>query len=99
MALSREQRQYLNWVESTDTWQSINKADLKSKVTALLDRFPMPEAAMAQFILEFSTRVRQAVTESEKEDASLHQEVVMLIAELDVTAAAITRKIRGKVPL
>jgi hypothetical protein len=99
MALSREHRAYLNWVETTPSWQEMPVADLKARIADLLDRYSAAESVIARMMLEFSLRVREAMAHGDDPDSNLRDEVAIMLAELDITAAALTRKERGKPPL
>src|SRR5258708_21830252 len=98
--LTTEQRAYLSLVETSPVWDSANKADLKARMIHLQSAYYMSDSTMATFLLDLCRRIQEAIRLAATEDSnSLDEEIRLVIAEMTLTAAALTSKQRGKKPL
>jgi len=74
MPLTRVQRDYLDWVETTKVWENASRADIKANLARLQGRYQMPDVTMAAFLLEMSGRIQTGLDDGNKAVKALAQD-------------------------
>jgi hypothetical protein len=95
MPLTAEQRQFLGNVEIA-AHGHVNDKALADQVRNFRQRYQVPDVTLAALLLEVCDRLQHALDWGTGTGGDLEKETNAVLDELALTAAALTRKQRGR---